>query len=134
MGRCVGDRTVPKARGHDEQIPWLELHRLIALELDPELSVPAEEEFVLVMAMPRELSLEPGYADDGVVDPGQVFGLPGSRQRGCRCRDADFDFGLGHASIVALDRRIGQPQRTALTTTRERETALRKSEHVTSSM
>ena len=59
MRHLVGDRPVPGAPGHDEDVPGAQHHRVAALQLDTERPVPAQEQLVLLMVVPGELPLEP---------------------------------------------------------------------------
>jgi hypothetical protein len=58
--RAVGsDRSVLDASRHAEEIASAELDRLAPIEIDPELALPAQEQLVLVVMVPRELAVSP---------------------------------------------------------------------------
>lgn len=54
--RCVRHWAVPNPLGYHEDFARIENYRRTAFEFDAEGAVPAEEEFVLVVVMPRELA------------------------------------------------------------------------------
>jgi hypothetical protein len=76
----VGDvssyRAVPTAAWDEVQLPRTQRDRIASLLLDPKAAVPAEEEFVLLVLVPRELAVQPGDTDHRVVDRDQVTRLP----------------------------------------------------------
>jgi hypothetical protein len=81
----------------DEELASAELHRFAALELDAERAVPAQEELVLVVVVPGELTLETSDADHGVVGDDEIARLPGPGERADDLLDGDHGrFALVH--------------------------------------
>ena len=70
------DRSVKRATRHDEEVEWAERDRVAPFHLDAERPVEAEEQLVLVVAMPGELALEARDANDRVVDLRDVARTP----------------------------------------------------------
>lgn len=86
----VGHGAMPSATRDDEGLAGAERDRLSPLHLDTEMSVPAEEELVLLVLVPGELAVEPGYAEDRLIHNRQLTLLPrtweGGDDLGDRCR------------------------------------------------
>ncbi len=101
MGRCGRDRAMLDTGRHDEQVSPVQVHRVAIGELDPEFSVPAEEQLVFSVTVPGKLALEPGDANHGVVHDRQVDWLPGSGQDGRGCRHGNFGCGSRHVAMLA---------------------------------
>jgi len=100
MGRCRRDGAVLDAGRHDKQVSGVELHGFTIVEVDPELSVPAQEQLVFTVTVPGKLALEPGNANHGVVDDGKVDGLPRSGQGGGGRRHRNFGCGSRHVTML----------------------------------
>jgi hypothetical protein len=67
------------ARRHDEKVPRIQRYSIGALHLDAEAAVPAQEQFVLLVRVPREFAVKARYADHSIVYCDQVSGFPGAR-------------------------------------------------------
>jgi hypothetical protein len=61
-----------------EEVAGRELHGRLAIELDPAGTVPAQEEFILVVSVPLELALQPGYPHHRIVGASQIARLSGA--------------------------------------------------------
>jgi hypothetical protein len=72
VGRRLGNGPVTDAARHDEEVTGLQLDGGCVVHFDAEAAVPAEEELVLLVLVPRKLAVEAGDADDGVVRDGKV--------------------------------------------------------------
>jgi hypothetical protein len=59
----------------DEDVAPSQVDGIALPKLDPEGSVPAEEELVLIVLMPRELALDGRDADDRIVHANQILRL-----------------------------------------------------------
>jgi hypothetical protein len=94
------DGAVLDAGRHDKQVSGVKLHGVTIVEVDPELSVPAQEQLVFSVTVPGELALEPGDANDRVVDDGKVDGLPRPGQGGGGCRHGNFGCGTRHVTML----------------------------------
>src|SRR5207302_7413350 len=70
-GTSVCDRAMERSARHHEQVASAQVNRALSLELDAERALPAQEQLVLVVGMPRELALAADHADNRVVDIGQ---------------------------------------------------------------
>lgn len=68
-------------------MPPAEMDQLPAFRLDPEPAVPAQEELVLIVRVPGELTLQLGDADDRLVDRDEIARLPGTGQARDRLGD-----------------------------------------------
>ena len=86
---ALGDRSVPDPTRDDEELTLPKIDGLVSLELDAEPSLPAEEQLVLVVGVPRERSLELHDAYDGVVGASKVRGFP--RLLDAARRESDID-------------------------------------------
>ena len=80
VGDVVGDRPVLDAGGYYEQVTGAEFLIVPTLHLDAERPLPAEEQFALVVVVPRELANQAHDPDDGVIDLRQVARLPRGRK------------------------------------------------------
>lgn len=76
MGDLFSHRPVLYPGGDNEQLAGAELHRVGTLHLYTELTVPAKEQFILLMGMPRELALEPSDSNNRIVNRNQISRLP----------------------------------------------------------
>jgi hypothetical protein len=85
--RTIGDGTMLYAGRDDENVTGLEGDGFLVLYLDTEGPVPTQEELVFLVVMPRELTVEPGNPNHGVVDANSVDRLPRSGQAGDQIRD-----------------------------------------------
>jgi hypothetical protein len=73
----------------DVEVPRNELDGFAILDLDPKSTLPAQEELVLVVVVPRELALDRGDADHGVVHDDEVERLEGANPALRRGGDRD---------------------------------------------
>ncbi len=77
MGDLLGDRPVFNAGGDDEQLAGPQHDgRLGVPHVDSELTVPTEEQLILVVVMPGELTLKASNPNDRAVDRHEIGGLP----------------------------------------------------------
>jgi len=81
MSDLLGDRPVLDAGGDDKQLTGAQQQRLGILHLDAEFTVPTQEQLVLVVVMPGELTFEPGDAQNGVVGHNEIGKLPRAPER-----------------------------------------------------
>src|SRR6266508_844511 len=72
-----------------EEVTWVHLDRGKAPELDPELALPAQKQLILIVVVPRKLSLESGDAHHRVVRHDEVPRLERPLDAGSRVRDRD---------------------------------------------
>lgn len=84
-----GHRAVSYALWDDEDVPCPEPDRIAPLYVQAYLPVPAQEELVLIVVMPRELAVQPSESQDSVVYPGEFVLLEGSRKIGDFDRNVD---------------------------------------------
>lgn len=70
------------AARHDEQLALRQRHHVAAVQLDAELALPADEQLILVVMMPRKRAFDSREADDGIVDLRKVARLPRLGDRG----------------------------------------------------
>src|SRR5262245_1760141 len=84
--------------GNHEQVTGRKRDGLLALQLDPERPVPAQEQLVLIVMVPGKLALEARDADDGVVGPGQILRLPRRGQPADDVGDVDDARVVRHVS------------------------------------
>jgi hypothetical protein len=116
VGRLVCNGPVLDPTRHDEEIPGLERDRIATLQFNTEHSLPAQEQLVFVVVVPRELAVETSDTDHGIVDRHKVLRLErfeqisgggGQRDR-CHARSVA-------ATTVSVSRRsqrsCGQPKR-----------------------
>lgn len=73
----------------DEQIAGSEDDRVPGLKINSKAAVPAQEQLVLVVNVPRELTVEPGDPYHRVVGCHQVARLPGLVDGGDGVPDGD---------------------------------------------
>src|SRR6187401_264979 len=66
-GAVVGYRPMLHSSRDHEQVARIQLDLVGVIELDAECSAPAQEHLVLIVVVPRELPVESGKANDGVV-------------------------------------------------------------------
>ena len=76
MGNGFGYRPVLDTSRNHAYFPPAEEYRFGIPHLNPELPVPAQEQLVFFMMMPRELAFEPGDPHYSVVDSHQIGRLP----------------------------------------------------------
>ena len=107
MSSTIRDRAMLDTGRDHEQLAGSKRHRFGAFHLDRELAVPAEEQFILIMVMPRELAFQPGDADNGIVDESQIDGLPWSSQGSYRLDNRNRS--LFHVSEIS-DHASGRAQ------------------------
>ena len=133
VGGPLGERSMLDPSRHDEQVPSVEVDRSGTFELDPERTVPAQEQLVLFVMMPRELALQAHNPHDGIVHGDEVLPLPRSRQRRCdgsdRYRLARLHVTLprGHP-IVGCGRRLYSSRRLGVVNEAPVEEGLPRSE------
>jgi hypothetical protein len=73
---AVGGKPMTRATGHDEEVTGTQVDRALAVELDAEGALPAQEQLVLVVRVPRELTLTANHSHDRLVDVGEVDAVP----------------------------------------------------------
>jgi len=88
-GPPVRDRSVLDATRDDVEVPRDELDGFTIPDLDPESTLPAQEQLVLIVVVPRERSLDGRDADHGVVHDDEVDRLEGSNPPPRRGGDRD---------------------------------------------
>src|SRR4029453_18548299 len=66
------DRAMLDATRDGEEVARVHLDRGMAPELDPELALPAQEQLILIVVVPRKLALESSDADHRVVRHDEV--------------------------------------------------------------
>jgi hypothetical protein len=74
---------------HHEEVARPQRHGLATLHLHPERPIPAQEQLVLVVVMPRELAFEPSQSHDGIVRLDDIDRRPRSGQPGDKLGDRD---------------------------------------------
>ena len=64
------------AARHDEQHALRHRHRVTVAHLDAELALPADEQLILIVMMPRERALDAREAHHRIIDVREVLLLP----------------------------------------------------------
>src|SRR6266545_7976655 len=86
---CRRGRAVLDPARDREEITRVHLDRRKALELDPEFTLPAQEQLVLIVVVPRKFALDGGDAHHRVVRHNEVPRLERPLDVGSRVRDRD---------------------------------------------
>src|SRR4029453_9217319 len=91
------DRAMLDATGVREEVTRVHLDRGKALELDPELALPAQEQLVLIVVVPWELALDGADSHTGVAGHDKASRVQRPLDAGRHVRDRDRAVHGAHA-------------------------------------
>jgi len=97
----ISNRTVLNPGPNHEYFAHGESNWMVPAEFDTERSLPAKEQFVSVVLVPRERTVEADETQRFVIHRRQILWLPSLAESDCTCRNRDHRFGVRHMPRIA---------------------------------